>query len=167
MSELQPIPATQKPTREVDTVVIRFAGDSGDGMQVTGSQFTTVSALAGNDISTLPDFPAEIRAPAGTLAGVSGFQLSFSRREVSSILLYGLAIEVSLAIPVGLWLGRLWAERFMQSVDQETFRWQVSIAPRTYLLVVTVVVLAAVTSALWVRRNVDRLDLVAVLKSKD
>jgi 2-oxoglutarate ferredoxin oxidoreductase subunit alpha len=82
MSEVQPIPATGKPTREVDTVVIRFAGDSGDGMQVTGTQFTTVSALAGNDISTLPDFPAEIRAPAGTLAGVSGFQLSFSRREV-------------------------------------------------------------------------------------
>ncbi len=65
-----------------DTVVIRFAGDSGDGMQVTGMQFTTESALAGNDIATLPDFPAEIRAPAGTLAGVSAFQLSFSSSEV-------------------------------------------------------------------------------------
>ncbi len=65
-----------------ESVVIRFAGDSGDGMQVAGMQFTTESALAGNDLSTLPDFPAEIRAPAGTLAGVSGFQLNFSSREV-------------------------------------------------------------------------------------
>ncbi|HXH24093.1 MAG TPA: 2-oxoacid:acceptor oxidoreductase subunit alpha [Vicinamibacterales bacterium] len=65
-----------------DSVVIRFAGDSGDGMQVTGMQFTTESALAGNDLATLPDFPAEIRAPAGTLAGVSAFQLNFSSREV-------------------------------------------------------------------------------------
>jgi 2-oxoglutarate ferredoxin oxidoreductase subunit alpha len=71
-----------KPIEERDTVVIRFAGDSGDGMQVTGSQFTNETALAGNDLSTLPDFPAEIRAPAGTLAGVSGFQLHFSSREV-------------------------------------------------------------------------------------
>ena len=63
-------------------VVIRFAGDSGDGMQLTGMQFTTESALAGNDLGTLPDFPAEIRAPAGTLAGVSGFQLNFSSQEV-------------------------------------------------------------------------------------
>jgi 2-oxoglutarate/2-oxoacid ferredoxin oxidoreductase subunit alpha len=65
-----------------DAVVIRFAGDSGDGMQVTGTQFTTESALAGNDLATLPDFPAEIRAPAGTLAGVSAFQLNFSSHEV-------------------------------------------------------------------------------------
>jgi len=65
-----------------DNVVVRFAGDSGDGMQVTGMQFTTESALAGNDIATLPDFPAEIRAPAGTLAGVSAFQLNFSSGEV-------------------------------------------------------------------------------------
>ena len=65
-----------------DNVVIRFAGDSGDGMQLTGTQFTTESALAGNDIATLPDFPAEIRAPAGTLAGVSGFQLNFSATEI-------------------------------------------------------------------------------------
>ena len=74
--------AVRKPVQEVETVVIRFAGDSGDGMQVTGAQFTTASAIAGNDISTLPDFPAEIRAPAGTLAGVSGYQLNFSHREV-------------------------------------------------------------------------------------
>src|SRR5499427_2490693 len=65
-----------------DRVVIRFAGDSGDGMQVTGMQFTTESALAGNDLATLPDFPAEIRAPAGTLAGVSAFQVNFSTNEV-------------------------------------------------------------------------------------
>ena len=66
----------------VDKVVVRFAGDSGDGMQVTGSFFTHNSALAGNDISTLPDFPAEIRAPAGTLPGVSGFQLNFSSLQI-------------------------------------------------------------------------------------
>jgi len=71
-----------KPIEERDSVVIRFAGDSGDGMQVAGMQFTNETALAGNDLSTLPDFPAEIRAPAGTLAGVSGFQLNFSSREV-------------------------------------------------------------------------------------
>jgi len=65
-----------------DSVVIRFAGDSGDGMQLAGMQFTAESALAGNDIATLPDFPAEIRAPAGTIAGVSGFQINFSSGEV-------------------------------------------------------------------------------------
>src|SRR5512138_2981585 len=74
--------AAQKPREQRDSVVIRFAGDSGDGMQLTGMQFTTESALAGNDIGTLPDFPAEIRAPAGTLAGVSGFQLAFSSRDI-------------------------------------------------------------------------------------
>jgi 2-oxoglutarate ferredoxin oxidoreductase subunit alpha len=72
----------RKPVEERDGVVIRFAGDSGDGMQLTGMQFTTESALAGNDIATLPDFPAEIRAPAGTLAGVSAFQLNFSSSDV-------------------------------------------------------------------------------------
>jgi 2-oxoglutarate/2-oxoacid ferredoxin oxidoreductase subunit alpha len=74
--------APSKPHTRRDRVVIRFAGDSGDGMQLTGMQFTTESALAGNDIATLPDFPAEIRAPAGTLAGVSGFQLNFSSSEI-------------------------------------------------------------------------------------
>lgn len=67
---------------ERESVVIRFAGDSGDGMQVAGMQFTTESAVAGNDLSTLPDFPAEIRAPAGTLGGVSGFQVHISSQEV-------------------------------------------------------------------------------------
>src|SRR5579883_946133 len=76
------IPPPSKPVVERSQVVIRFAGDSGDGMQVTGSQFTAESALAGNDIATLPDFPAEIRAPAGTIAGVSGFQVNFSSGEV-------------------------------------------------------------------------------------
>jgi len=71
-----------KPVERCETVVIRFAGDSGDGMQLTGTQFTNESALAGNDIATFPDFPAEIRAPAGTLAGVSGFQLHFSSARI-------------------------------------------------------------------------------------
>ncbi len=68
--------------KELDSIVIRFAGDSGDGMQLTGTQFTNTSAVLGNDISTMPDFPAEIRAPAGTLAGVSGFQVNFSNSDI-------------------------------------------------------------------------------------
>lgn len=67
---------------DIESVIIRFAGDSGDGMQLTGTQFTNTAAIFGNDISTMPDFPAEIRAPAGTLAGVSGFQVNFSSAEV-------------------------------------------------------------------------------------
>ena len=70
------------PTEERETIVIRFCGDSGDGMQLAGSQMTNVSAIFGNDVSTLPDFPAEIRAPAGSLAGVSGFQLHFSSNNI-------------------------------------------------------------------------------------
>ncbi|MDA8367651.1 MAG: 2-oxoacid:acceptor oxidoreductase family protein, partial [Actinomycetota bacterium] len=66
----------------LDRVVIRFAGDSGDGMQLTGDRFTTSSALLGNDIATFPDFPAEIRAPAGTLAGVSAFQVHISDHDI-------------------------------------------------------------------------------------
>jgi 2-oxoglutarate ferredoxin oxidoreductase subunit alpha len=66
----------------LEQAVIRFAGDSGDGMQITGSQFTNTAALIGNDLATFPDFPAEIRAPAGTLPGVSGFQVNFSSRDV-------------------------------------------------------------------------------------
>ena len=69
---------------DTESVIIRFAGDSGDGMQVTGSMFTHNAALLGNDISTLPDFPAEIRAPAGTLPGVSGFQLNFSSLDIKT-----------------------------------------------------------------------------------
>jgi 2-oxoglutarate ferredoxin oxidoreductase subunit alpha len=69
-------------TRQLESATIRFAGDSGDGMQLAGTQFTNASAILGNDISTLPDFPAEIRAPAGTLAGVSGFQVHFSSHDI-------------------------------------------------------------------------------------
>jgi 2-oxoglutarate ferredoxin oxidoreductase subunit alpha len=73
-------PARQK--ESLETVVVRFCGDSGDGMQLVGTQLTNVSAAFGNDVSTLPDFPAEIRAPAGTLAGVSGYQLCFSNHDI-------------------------------------------------------------------------------------
>lgn len=72
----------EKPSQQVESVAIRFAGDSGDGMQLTGSKFTDETALAGNDLSTFPDFPAEIRAPAGTMAGVSGFQIHFSSHDI-------------------------------------------------------------------------------------
>src|SRR5260370_3921109 len=72
-----------KPKRQViDRAVIRFCGDSGDGMQISGSQFTSTAALYGNDLATFPGFPAESRAPAGTLAGVSGFQVQFSSSDV-------------------------------------------------------------------------------------
>ncbi len=67
---------------QVESIVIRFAGDSGDGMQLTGTQFTNTSAVFGNDVSTMPDFPAEIRAPAGTLPGVSGFQVQFASTDI-------------------------------------------------------------------------------------
>src|SRR5262245_5238721 len=66
----------------IEQAVIRFAGDSGDGMQITGSQFTNTVALYGNDLATFPDFPAEIRAPAGTLPGVSGYQIHFAASDV-------------------------------------------------------------------------------------
>ena len=73
---------SSKPVEQLSQVIVRFAGDSGDGMQLTGSQFTNEAALLGNDISTLPDFPAEIRAPAGSLPGVSGFQLHFADHDI-------------------------------------------------------------------------------------
>lgn len=72
----------KRPVEVIESATVRFAGDSGDGMQLLGNQFTTATVLHGNDIATLPDFPAEIRAPAGTLAGVSGFQINFSSNEV-------------------------------------------------------------------------------------
>jgi 2-oxoglutarate ferredoxin oxidoreductase subunit alpha len=71
-----------KPVERLDRVIIRFAGDSGDGMQLTGDRFTSETAVLGNDLSTLPDFPAEIRAPAGSLPGVSGFQLHFADHDI-------------------------------------------------------------------------------------
>jgi 2-oxoglutarate ferredoxin oxidoreductase subunit alpha len=72
----------KKPVEELERVAIRFAGDSGDGMQLVGTKFTEATALAGNDLSTFPDFPAEIRAPAGSLAGVSGFQIHFAAQDI-------------------------------------------------------------------------------------
>ena len=74
----------EKTTQTLDEVTIRFAGDSGDGMQLTGTQFTNTTALLGNDLSTLPDYPAEIRAPQGTLFGVSGFQIHFGSKEINT-----------------------------------------------------------------------------------
>src|SRR5947208_9642073 len=71
-----------KPVEQVDSVIVRFAGDSGDGMQLTGGRFTSETAVLGNDLSTFPDFPAEIRAPAGSLPGVSGFQIHFSDHDI-------------------------------------------------------------------------------------
>ncbi len=79
-----PVEHFEKHFEELEAVTIRFAGDSGDGMQLTGTQFTNTSAVLGNDISTLPDFPAEIRAPAGSLPGVSGFQLNFSSYDIKT-----------------------------------------------------------------------------------
>ena len=72
----------QKTVEKIDRVVVRFAGDSGDGMQLTGSRFTDATAVVGNDLATLPDFPAEIRAPAGTPHGVSAFQIHFASRDI-------------------------------------------------------------------------------------
>ena len=82
MSTITEVPLPKHKREVIDQAVIRFAGDSGDGMQITGSQFTNTVALYGNDIATFPDFPAEIRAPAGTLPGVSGYQLHFSSSDV-------------------------------------------------------------------------------------
>ena len=75
-------PAKDVSVQELERVTIRFAGDSGDGMQLTGTQFTRTAAVFGNDVSTLPDYPAEIRAPAGSLPGVSGFQISFASSDI-------------------------------------------------------------------------------------
>src|SRR5713101_4046115 len=82
MSTLITIPPSKTKPEIIDSAVIRFAGDSGDGMQITGNQFTNTVALYGNDLATFPDYPAEIRAPAGTLPGVSGFQIQFSSGDV-------------------------------------------------------------------------------------
>src|SRR5215208_2732794 len=71
-----------KPVEQLEQVTIRFAGDSGDGMQLTGGRFTSETALFGNDLATFPDYPAEIRAPAGSLPGVSGFQVHFADHDI-------------------------------------------------------------------------------------
>ena len=74
--------APSRRVEQLDTVTIRFVGDSGDGMQLTGTEFMRANALAGNDLATFPDYPAEIRAPAGSLAGVSGYQINFGAKEI-------------------------------------------------------------------------------------
>src|SRR5688572_6496657 len=81
-NDVVPLPTKSRPAVDLDSAVIRFTGDSGDGMQLTESQFTNTSAIVGNDLATFPDFPAEIRAPAGTTFGVSGFQLNFAARDI-------------------------------------------------------------------------------------
>ncbi|NLF71944.1 MAG: 2-oxoacid:acceptor oxidoreductase subunit alpha [Candidatus Anammoximicrobium sp.] len=78
----EPLRQVHRPVQELQSATVRLAGDSGDGMQLTGSQLTNTSALAGNDIATFPDYPAEIRAPRGTRAGVSGFQVQFASQEI-------------------------------------------------------------------------------------
>jgi putative ABC transport system permease protein len=93
--------------------------------------------------------------------------LGLSRGEISSILVASLATEVLLAIPVGLVLGREWGILLMSAVDKETFRWAVTVTPRTYALAAVVALLAAAASALWVRRSLDRLDLIGVLKTRE
>jgi 2-oxoglutarate ferredoxin oxidoreductase subunit alpha len=95
MSTLTDVTAGKLKREVIEQAVIRFAGDSGDGMQVTGSQFTNTAAMYGNDIATFPDYPAEIRAPAGTVPGVSGFQLNFSSGEVHTP---GDAVDVLIAM---------------------------------------------------------------------
>lgn len=82
MSEAAVIEQPGEPRQEIESAVVRFAGDSGDGMQLTGSQFTMTAAISGNDLATFPDFPAEIRAPAGTTFGVSAFQINFGARKI-------------------------------------------------------------------------------------
>ncbi len=82
MDALDPKIIPNRIQEECESVVVRFAGDSGDGMQITGVQFTNTTAVVGNDLSTLPDFPAEIRAPAGSLAGVSSYQINFANRDI-------------------------------------------------------------------------------------
>ena len=82
MSEVTALERPEGKRDEVESAVVRFAGDSGDGMQLTGTQFTLTAALAGNDLATFPDFPAEIRAPAGTTFGVSAFQINFGARKI-------------------------------------------------------------------------------------
>src|SRR6059058_6264611 len=81
-TEQFPLTGRTKRVEQLDRVIIRFAGDSGDGMQLTGDRFTSETAQLGNDISTLPNFPAEIRAPAGTLPGVSSFQVHFADYDI-------------------------------------------------------------------------------------
>jgi len=95
MSEAAAIDTAEGQPQEVESAVVRFAGDSGDGMQLTGSQFTMTAAISGNDLATFPDFPAEIRAPAGTTFGVSAFQINFG---ASNIMTSGDQLDVLVAM---------------------------------------------------------------------
>ena len=95
MATTEAPPRAPRKKEVLESAVIRFAGDSGDGMQITGSQFTNTTALFGNDLATFPDFPAEIRAPAGTLPGVSGFQINFGATDVYTP---GDAVDVLIAM---------------------------------------------------------------------
>ena len=93
--------------------------------------------------------------------------LGFSSHEISSILVGGMAVELAIALPIGLYLGNAWAQLLMRSHDQEQFRWEAYVSPSTYLLAALVAILATVASALWVRRSVERLDLISVLKTRE
>jgi putative ABC transport system permease protein len=93
--------------------------------------------------------------------------LGFSTREIAGILVGGMLVELAIAAPIGLWLGHAWARLLMRMADQEQFRWEAVVPPSTDLLAVAVALLSAAASALWVRRNVDRLDLVGVLKTRE
>ena len=106
---------------EIDEVVIKFAGDSGDGMQLTGSQFSNTTAFIGNDLATFPDFPAEIRAPQGTVAGVSGFKIQFGNQQIFSP---GDEADVLVAMnPAALKANLDWIkERGTIIIDSDSFR---------------------------------------------
>jgi putative ABC transport system permease protein len=93
--------------------------------------------------------------------------LGMTRGEIATILIASLALEVAIAIPIGLVAGRLWGQAFMKNVDQETWRWAVVVAPRTYVLAAAVAIVACAVSALWIRRHVERLDLIGVLKTRE
>jgi putative ABC transport system permease protein len=93
--------------------------------------------------------------------------LGFTRGEIARVLLGSLGVEVLVAIPIGLWLGKRWAQAFMSGVDPETFRWAVVIAPTTYALSAAIALLAAGASTLWIQRSLEELDLIAVLKTRD
>ena len=105
---------------DVEDVVIRFAGDSGDGMQLTGSLFANMSAVYGNELSTFPDFPAEIRAPHGTVSGVSGFQVHFGSGHVTTP---GDYCDMLVAMnPAALKSNARWLKRTaLVLVDEDTF----------------------------------------------
>ena len=113
---------------KLEKVVIRFAGDSGDGMQMTGDRFTSETAGLGNDLSTLPDFPAEIRAPAGTIGGVSAFQLAFADHDIT--MGQGEVAEFDTAVPH--WFGAAGDEpvELLSLLGQAGERMHVRAAPR-------------------------------------